>query len=245
MRVAITRPREKAEETIALVEARGWKALIVPTVELKPREKALEGVNIRDFDWLVLTSSAGAEQALGHFGEDARNVKIACIGPKTAAEAERRGYDVAFTPSKYEAEALAEELLSSGAEGKKILVARASSGREVLIQVLKKKADVTEVSLYDTAMPRDIGGIEEFREALRKKELDAVIFTSSLAARNLLSHLKKEEKHAINAMEVCAIGPITARVLREEGIKVDAVPGEYTVKACLEELEKIMKRGRN
>jgi len=243
--VAITRPREKAEETIALVEARGWKALIVPTVELRPRKKALEGIDIRDFDWLVLTSSAGAELALSHFGEDARDVKIACIGPKTAAEAERRGYDVAFTPTKYEAEALAEELLSSGAEGKKILVARASSGREVLVQVLRKRADVTEVSLYDTVMPRDTGGIEEFRGALRKKELDAVIFTSSMAARNLLAHLRKGEKHAINALAVCAIGPITARVLREEGIKVDAVPEEYTVKACLEELEKTRRRRRN
>jgi uroporphyrinogen-III synthase len=245
LRVAITRPREKAGETLALCSTRGWDALIVPTVELRPRKKALEGIDLKDFDWLVLTSSSGAEMALKHYKDKAKKVKIACIGPKTAAEVMRRGYQVAFTPTKYEAGALAEELLRKGAEGKRILVARASTGREVLVRLLGTRAEVKEVSLYDTSMVRDTRGIEEFVKALEEGKLDAIIFTSSQAAKNLLSALDDEKKALIGNLRVCAIGPITASALRRGGIKVDAVPQEYTVKGCLDELENLKNPRRD
>ena len=240
--MAITRPREKAEETLRQAKRGGWEALIVPTVELRPREEALEGIEIGDFDWLVLTSSLGAELALDRLGEEAGKVKIACIGPKTAREVRRRGYEVAFTPTRYEAEALAQELLSRGARGKRILIARASSGREVLVQVLRRQAEVTEVQLYDTAMVSDTGRIEEFKRALEDGKIDAVIFTSSMSARNLLSALDERAREMINALMVCAIGPVTAKALEERGIRVDVMPEEYTVRACLGELEKLSRR---
>lgn len=240
--MAITRPRAKAEDTIRQAREMGWEALIVPTVELRPRENALEGIEIGDFDWLVLTSSLGAELTLDHFGEEARKVKIACIGPKTASEVRRRGYEVAFTPTRYEAEALAHELLSRGARGKRILVARASSGREVLIRVLSEEAEVTEVSLYDTVMVSDTTGIQEFRRALEEGSIDAVIFTSSMSARNLLSALDEEAIKMINTILVCAIGPVTARVLEERGVRVDVLPKEYTVSACLRKLQMLIGR---
>lgn len=242
--MAITRPKDKAEETVGLVKARGWEALIVPTVELRPREKALEGIDLEDYDWLVVTSSAGAVMALRHFKEKAKKVNIACIGPRTAAEVEKMGYRVAFTPTKYEASALAKELLERGAEGKRILVARASSGREVLIKVLKTRAKVREVFLYDTVMVRDKKGIEDFKRALRDKTVDAVIFTSSHAAKNLLSELDEDSSDLINSLLVCAIGPITADTLKRSGIKVDIIPEEYTVKSCLEELAVLENRRR-
>lgn len=236
--MAITRPREKSEDTLSLVREKGWKALIVPTVEIKPRENALKGIDIRDFDWLVLTSSFGAEIVLEHYKDEVKKVKIACIGSRTAKALEKRGLRVAFTPGKFEAVALAEELLRRGAEGKKILVARASAGRKALVETLRKKAEVTEVLLYDTIMVRDTRGIQDFVRSLDAGELDAVIFTSSQAAKNLLSAIGEERIRRLNSLVVCAIGPITAETLRRSGVKVNVMPREYTVKACLDELER-------
>lgn len=241
MRIAITRPREKSQDTLSLVEARGWEALIVPTVEIKPRENALEGIDLGDFDWLVLTSSFGAELVLQRCKDGVKKVKIACIGPRTAKELEKHGVKAAFIPGKFEAAALAEELLKKGAEGKKILVARASSGRELLVETLRKKARVTEVPLYDTVMVRDTKGIQDFIRSLDSDKLDAVIFTSSQAAKNLLSAIGEERIPRLNSLVVCAIGPITAETLRRRGIEVDIMPPEYTVEACLRELEKGLK----
>lgn len=238
MRVAITRPRERAEGTIELLRARGWEAVIVPTVEIKPREGALRDVDLRAYDWLILTSASGAEIAIEHFGEAIKGVKIACIGPKTAESLEKKGIRVTYMPEKYEAGALARGLLSLGVEGDKILVARAAIGRDVLVQELRKKAEVTEVPLYDTVMTTDTSGIEDFSRFLDKGSIDAIIFTSSQAAKNLLSSLSKAKLRKLDGITVCAIGPITAAALREWGIGVDVMPAQYTVKACLDEIEK-------
>jgi uroporphyrinogen III methyltransferase/synthase len=236
LRVAITRPRERAEGTIELLKARGWEAVIVPTVEIKPREGALRGVDLRAYDWLILTSASGAEIAYEHFGEAMKGVKIACIGPKTAESLEKKGLRVAYMPEKYAAGSLARGLLSL-VEGGKILVARASIGRDILVQELRKKAEVTEVPLYDTVMVSDTSGIEAFSKLLDKDSIDAIIFTSSQAAKNLLSSLSKAKLRKLDEITVCAIGPITAAALRERDIGVDVMPEEYTVKACLDEIE--------
>lgn len=238
MKVAITRPREKSEDTVNLVKAKGWEALIVPTVEIKPRKDALKGVDLAEHDWLVLTSSAGAEIVLEHYKDEVKKVKIACIGSKTAKELRRRGFEVAFTPKEFEAKALAEELLKRGAEGSKILVARASIGREVLVKVLRSKAEVTEIPIYDTVMTTDTAGIRDFSRGLDNGEVDAVIFTSSQAAKNLISSMGEKGIDKLNRLIVCAIGPITAETLKEKGVRVDVIPEEYTVKACLDELER-------
>lgn len=239
MRVAVTRPRERAESTVKLIEARGWEALIVPTVEIKPRKRALEGVDLRSFDWLVLTSASGAEIVHQHFGEALKSIKIACIGPKTAEALGKMGLKEAYMPVKYDAGSLAKGLLSK-VKGSKILVARASIGRDILVQELRKKALVTEIALYDTVMTTDITGIEAFTEFLDKGEVNAVIFTSSQAAKNLLASLNKDKVPKLQRATVCAIGPITAATLRNLGVRVDVMPEEYTVKACLDEIEKLI-----
>lgn len=233
MRVAITRPKERAENTIKLVEKRGWGAVIVPTVEIVPRK--LASIDLSSYDWLVITSASGADIVSEHFGSELKKIKIACIGPKTREVLEKQGIKVALIPKEYRTEVLAEELIKK-ARGNRILVARASIGREVLIEKLKEAVEVTEVPLYDTVMPEK-NALKAFSKSLEKGDIDAIIFTSSQAAKNFLSTIdgKKIEK-----LKVCAIGPITAQTLASKGIRVDAVPKEYTVEACLDALEGLL-----
>jgi uroporphyrinogen III methyltransferase/synthase len=233
MRVAITRPRERSESTVRLVEERGWEAVIIPGVEIVPRKeeevKAAVG-GLARYDWLVLTSASGAEIMLRYFGEELKKTRIAVIGPKTKEVLEERGISVELTPKEYKGENLAEELISRGIGGSRILVARASIGREILIQELKKHAEVVEVALYDTEMPRDAVSPEVL------KDVDAIIFTSSQSVKNLYAAWGENLKKSIEGVKVCAIGPITAETLRGLGIRVDIVPQKYTVEACLEAL---------
>jgi uroporphyrinogen III methyltransferase/synthase len=233
MRIAITRPKERAEDTIRMVEEKGWEAVIIPAVEIVPRDKeeVLAKVgSLEDYDWLVLTSASGAEIMHGYFGEEMERAKIAVIGPKTKEVLEKKGLEVELIPKEYKAENLAGELISRGIEGKRIIVARAAIGREVLVEELKRHARVVEVALYDTAMPRDTSVMEALQGT------DAVIFTSSQSVRNLYSVLGERLKEKLKDAKVCAIGPITAETLKGLGIRVDIVPKEYTVKACLEAL---------
>ncbi|MDI6654585.1 MAG: uroporphyrinogen-III synthase [Candidatus Hydrothermarchaeota archaeon] len=235
MKVAITRPRERAEDTIKLVEKKGWSAIIVPTVEIVPRKDSLASIDLSSYDWLVITSASGADIAGEHFGDALKKIKIACIGPKTREVLEKLGVKVALIPKEYKTEALVEELIKKARE-KRILVARASAGREVLVEKLKSIAEVTEIPLYDT-ITTEKNASEAFSKSLEKGEIDAIIFTSSQAAKNFFRVIDRKK---IETLKVCAIGPITAQTLASKGIRVDAVPKEYTVEACLDALEKLV-----
>jgi len=234
-RVAITRPKERSGDTVRQVEERGWEAVIVPAIEIVPRED-IPDVKFADFDWLVLTSASGAAIIYDRFGGGLKDARIAVIGPKTREILEKNGITVDLMPSKYRAEDLAEELLKIGIKGKKILVARASIGREVLVDELKKQASVDEITLYDTIMPDDRGPIRAFEHALKNSKIDAVVFTSSQTVKNLFEMAGDSLKENLRDVKTCAIGPITARTLLEFGVRPDFVPEEYTVKACLDAL---------
>ncbi len=240
MRIAITRPKERSDETVRLVRERGWDALIVSAIEIQPRanDEILGGVgDINGYDWLVLTSAYGAEIMLELYNDKLRDLKIAAIGPKTRDALERSSFNVDLIPGEYKTEGLI-ELLVQEAKGDKILVARAAIGREILVEELKKIADVTEVPLYDTAVPRDKSGMDAFSEALKKGDLDAVIFTSSQTTANIFDYLGEDIRKQMDEVFVCAIGPLTAKTLEEHNVKVDIMPEKYTVGACLDELEK-------
>jgi uroporphyrinogen III methyltransferase/synthase len=236
--IAVTRPLERSSETVKLIEGRGRRALIVPGVNIIPvlREDVEEEIGeLSSYDWLVLSSASGADIMHRYFARGLKNLKIAVIGPKTAEFLKERGIDVEIIPKKYKAENLASELIETGIEGKRILVARADIGREVLVKELKKHADVKEVVIYRTMKPCDATPMREMLGALEKGKMEAVIFTSSQNVKNIFDALEAERLLAgLKKTKVCAIGPITAKTLEEKGADVDVMPDEYTVEACLE-----------
>ncbi|MFQ5816278.1 MAG: uroporphyrinogen-III synthase [Candidatus Hydrothermarchaeaceae archaeon] len=239
MRIAITRPKERSDDTVRLVRDRGWDALIVDAIEIAPRveDEIHKGVgDITSYDWLVLTSAFGAEIMLKLYGDSLGGLHIAAIGPKTRDALERPGLRVDLMPGEYRTEGLI-EALAREVGGKRVLIARASIGREILVKELRKVANVSEVPLYDTVVPSDKSGMIEFSEVLRKGELDAVIFTSSQTAKNLFDYLGEDLRKYLGDVLVCAIGPQTSQTLEEYGVRVDIMPERYTVGACLDELE--------
>jgi len=238
--IAITRPSERSGETVKQVEEMGWEAMIVPAVSIIPRsrEEVAEKIGeLSGYDWLVLTSVSGAEIMHRYFADELKKTKIAAIGPKTAEFLEERGIKVELIPEEYRAEKLAADMAKAGIDGKKVLVARAAIGREVLISELKRHAEVTEVPIYKTEMPDDKTPMRDFLVALEKGKITAVVFTSSQNVKNMFAVLDEERlRNGLKRVKVCAIGPITAKTLEEYGVEVDITPREYTVEACLEEI---------
>ena len=235
-RIVITRTRQQASTFRDMLADLGADVLEAPTIELRepetwaPVDDALR--RIGEYDWLILTSTNGVEGVAKRFealGMDARTlagVKVASIGDATAEAIQTRlGVRPDLVPDHYVAEALADALIDQhDIAGKRCLLLRADIARKALPERLAAAgAHVTEHTIYRTvvadALPQHV------LDALRRKQVDWVTFTSSSTARNLVEMLG-DERDLLQGVRLASIGPITSRTMRDLGLEptVEADP---------------------
>ncbi len=217
--VLITRPGEQSRELRDLLAAAGAEVLEQPGIvvsdpsDWSPADAAIE--RIASHDWIVFSSTNGVKRLLdrllarGRRIEDLAAVKLAAIGPGTAAELERFGLKANIIPPEYRAESLAESLRPVAA-GKRFLLARASRGRDVLPEQLIAAGGIVEqVVVYTSA---DVETADPaVAAALADGRIDWVTITSSSIARAIVG-LFGEQLHN---SRLASISPITSQTLRE------------------------------
>src|SRR5690606_28455310 len=116
-----------------------------------------------EFAWIVFSSTNGVERFLNRLfalGRDMRalgTARLAAVGPGTAARLGDYHLRADLVPGEYRAEALA-AALAPQAKGARVLLVRASRGREVLAEELRQAgAEVEQVVAYqslDVAEPQ-------------------------------------------------------------------------------------------
>ncbi|MFQ6051752.1 MAG: uroporphyrinogen-III synthase [Candidatus Hydrothermarchaeota archaeon] len=242
MRIAITRPREQSSETKVKLESLGMKPVCFPLIEIVPDLKNIqsfkEDLKNRSIDIIVFTSINGARVVLEEMNEEEirrlRNIEIFSIGPKT------RDFLLNYKifskiPEEYTSKALADML---DVRGKDIYLLRTSSGSRLLYNTLiRKGANVHDVHVYHSRMPH-IDRIKPLIGEIINKNLDAILFTSSLAVEHLFKSARElgvleEVLAGLRDMKVVVIGPVTARILSDFGIS-PLIPEEYTVDAMID-----------
>lgn len=244
--VLVTRPTNQADAMAERLHELGAEVLYQPAIEIGPPsdwapvDRAIEKLD--EFDWLVLSSRNGVEYFLNRLRQSGRDwralggVKLAAIGPATAAALAERDLDVDVHPNEYRAEALAAELAPQ-AHGKRMLLLRASRGREVLSELLTgADAQVEQVIVYsstDVAKPDDA-----VMQAINSGHIDWVTATSSSAARSL-AHLFGD---ALAKTKLVAISPLTGEVLTELGYPPAAVAEEFTGDGVIEAILGVVSR---
>jgi uroporphyrinogen-III synthase len=217
VRIVITRPEAKplAEE----LERLGAEVTIVPLIEIRPAEgRALDDAidTMGTYDWVVLTSVNGVAavaQGLAGLGGDAR---VAAVGPVTADAIRQHGVEPAFVATR------ASDDIAAGLgeiEGLRVLLPQADLAEPHLADELRGRgAHVEAVVAYRTILVEPpMWGILPLRIA------DAVVLASGSACRSLAA----AGGAGGGAMLVC-IGPKTAKVAREVGLKVGLVADEAT-----------------
>jgi uroporphyrinogen III methyltransferase/synthase len=239
--VVVTRAREQASDFRLLLEAKGANCLEFPTIEVippanwEPVDKAIQ--NLNQYDWVIFTSINGVRfffQRLQEQGEDVRalhGIRIAAIGPKTAAGLEERGLRLDFVPSEYRAEAVIDGLGAEEVLSKRFLLPRAAKAREILPEKIKEMGgQIDVVPVYETIRPA--GKREEVRDLLKKGFIACITFTSSSTVENFAKMFAEEDlPDLVKKASVACIGPITAQTAREHGLEVKIMPGEYTIEA--------------
>ena len=120
-------------------------------------------------------------------------------------------------------------------EGRNILIPRAEKGREILPETLRGAgAQVSIAPVYKNVLPEK--STDELRAEL-EAGVDMITFTSSSTVRNFLTLLEGENgqspKELLEGVKIAAIGPITAKTVTDNGLKVDIQPEEHTIEAMV------------
>ena len=238
-RVVVTRARAQASSLATALRALGAETIELPAIRIEPRldsdEVRAAIAAIRDYALVCLTSSNGARllfEALADAGLDARALSgatVAAIGPGTARALAERGIAADLIPERSVAESLVEALAGVELGGRRVLVARPASARDVLPDALRERgAEVDAVALYETVREEpDPEALEAARGA------DYVTFTSASTVRNLSEALGERFP---TAARIVSIGPITSEAARDAGLEVAVEAARHDLDGLLEAL---------
>ena len=122
--------------------------------------------------------------------------------------------------------------------GRRVVVTRTRRQASQLAAALREAgAEPVEVPVIEVADPAD-GGAALAAAAGRLGSYDWVVVTSPNGARRLLDAIAAGggDARAFGSAQVAAIGPATAAVLAEGGIRADVVPPKYVAESLLEAL---------
>ncbi len=236
-RVVVTRAEEQAGPLGDGLRARGAVAVLVPSIRYEPADAGLLADAARAIDgaaWVVFTSptgvaAGGAALRAAWPGGLPAGVRVAAVGPGTAAVCELAGFSPDFVPADALGDALASDL--PFAPGDRVVLLRSDIGRRALATRLAARgADVHDVAAYRTlesADPDVVAAVLADRPA-------AVTFASPSAVRGFVS---AADLGALAGVRLVAIGPVTAQALVPFGLRAAAVARPHTVPGLLAALD--------
>lgn len=233
MRVMVTRAGRQAAPLADSLRAEGATVVLIPVIEIEPLEVGREQLaELSAYDWLILTSANGVDRLFELLVaaqlEFPTHIKVAAIGPETAAGLRGRGIHPALVPEQFVAEALADALLAVVTPGTRVLLARAAGSRDVLPERLRAGgARVDVIETYRAVAPPDLA--PRLRDSL--PQVDLVTLTSSSTVRHFLEAAGQSLSAGVL---VACIGPITAQTARELGLRVDIIAQEYTARGLVD-----------
>ncbi len=157
-RVLITRPEGSAEKLAHLITAQGGHPLKYPVLKIMLKDEcpSMQHTlsNLSNFDLAVFVSVHAVRSFVAGLARGNKRLpellKIAAIGPTTAAELELQDYPVNYLPlGSVNSEGLIRTLGELNLSGRKVVIFGGQSGRGILPEYLSEVgAAVTEVESY-------------------------------------------------------------------------------------------------
>jgi uroporphyrinogen III methyltransferase/synthase len=241
-RILVAGSPDSARRLRARLASLGADAMFQPAIQITdpadwaPVDAAIAAID--EYDWLVFASGNSVERFFGrltHLGHDARKlggIRIAAIGSATVDRI--RSYHIRpdLAPEKFEAEALARELVEDRG-GKRFLLTAAARRNPVLLFALEEAGvEVDDISVYDTV---DVVEPDpDVSVALDEGEIDWITITSTTTAESLARCYGDRLKNS----RIVSISPLTSKTLRELGYEPDVQASPHTtaglIRAILE-----------
>ncbi|HYE31653.1 MAG TPA: uroporphyrinogen-III C-methyltransferase [Methylomirabilota bacterium] len=252
-RIVVTRSRDQASELARKLLDRGADVLDIPTIKIAQPQNvgdlvdAIMGLNA--YDWLVFTSPNGVKAFFDYFFkafDDVRAIgglRIAAVGPSTAAAVRSFHLNVDVMPEKYVSSAIVKALGDyQSLDNVRILLMRAEvANREITAKLEERGAIVDDVACYRTVPETEdeLGVAADFLE----KGADWLTFTSASTVENFHNRFNLPEvaKRFPN-LKFASIGPETTKKLLEHGLKPTTEADPHNLDGLVSAIEKALKR---
>ena len=247
-RIVITRATAQSEALAQGLSARGASPVVLPLVsfaepeDFAPLDHAI--AEIQQFDWLILTSAQTLRAIVQRAAELLRplvgtgnRLRVACVGPVTAEATRNAKLPVEYAAMTHNGVGLANEL-GSKLQGSKVLLPRSDRANPDLPAALKRfGAQVTEVVAYRTVRPTQSD--QESLKNIVAGQADAILFFSPSAVQHFAELVGAEKLRTMQDMlAITAVGPVTAKALREAGVERIVVASDTTAASVIDVLEK-------
>jgi uroporphyrinogen-III synthase len=240
----------RAAEMAKLIANYGGNAMVAPSMREIPLESNKEAQAFTrellagGFDMVILLTGVGT-RALARVAETVcardefvaalQRVSIVARGPKPVAALKELGVPVTLAvpePNTWREllAALDENRAGLPLGGKRVAVQEyGATNAELLAGLTERGARVTQVPVYEWALPEDTAPLRQAAAALAGGEVDVALFTTSVQVVHLLRiaqemNLQEAVVQAFARIVVGSIGPVTSEELRTHGIAADFEP---------------------
>ena len=235
-RIVVTRTRKQAGVLSKQLADLGADVYELPTIRIDPPKDMLGFgelvMDSHEYDWIIFTSPNGVESFFDLFYkvyEDARSiggVKIAAMGPGTAAKIKEYRIGVDLIPKKSVAEGLVEAMVDEIGDlsSLRMLWVKAEDTRDVLSKALVDRGVILDEAVAYRTVPETTdrtGAVERFRT----EGADVITFTSS----STVEHFLDLRLPLPDGLKIASIGPITSQTLEDHGLPVDIEAKEYDI----------------
>lgn len=192
LNIAVTRPQEQASTLLQGISQLGGKAILFPLLEIKPLtdDVSLHSViaRLHEFQLAIFISPNAVRfgmAAIQRADNLPPDLQIATIGLSSAKALTEFGIKKVISPQhRFDSESLLALPVLQNVNGKRVLIFRGDSGRELLGDALKSRgAQVEYACCYHRSKPQK--NISTLLEA----KPDIITVSSSEALRNLVEML--------------------------------------------------------
>ncbi|MDB6026025.1 MAG: tetrapyrrole methylase [Verrucomicrobiales bacterium] len=247
-RIVVTRTREQASELAKELLERGADVLEIPTIKIAPPSNLADMadaiVALNTYSWIIFTSPNGVSVFFEHFFRafddlrDIGGVRIAAVGPATAAKLKELHLKVDVMPDEYVGKKIADALHKfESIENLNILLLRA----EVANSDLPKKLEEMGAIVDDVACYKTIPETEDLNGAvarLAENGADWITFTSGSTVENFHARFNLPKVIAnFPHIKLASIGPETSKAIVALGLKPTVEARQHTIEGLVKAIE--------
>ena len=238
--LGFTRPAGKLKASVEEAESLGFKVLAAPSLEIEhgdPSEfkRLLDSVG-RGVP-VIFGSTTAADACHKEFGDGFPSILNECeviaIGPGTADRLISYDVRVDLVPEDHSSYGLVSMVTDRYRSGR-VVVVRSDSGTDIISDGLRSSGlDLRDIAVYKLRAAEAGPEMAAITDAIGRKELDWMAFTSPMSASTFFDRMKDRYGEDYLAMmrgnvKVAAIGRPTADMLTSLGRSPDLIPEKTT-----------------